>query len=498
MTKEQLDREVARIGAYLLGITPEEVTSDTRRWAAFHWDDGFVDDWFTELDWEKLEVPAESWNASREDDQWFWARNDFDLAGTIIDWEGFLPDETTDKSLRELFVDGSVYGSQFATLLSQGRASVDRMELPMVIGRVKAQGETLIDALRALLMLDEFPEQAMDLHEFAETDEEHQAFVATFEDDRLRDHVSMFFQEPQAARCGGAAPEGIDEDDIHLRMFGKEAFKRHLAWWMGEGQGHCHLVEILDDTVPEVPEFQGRTVRLKTRKELGPLGEPAREGDSAEILATPFADYLAQSELPSAESLAQELSGRSIEAVFAGLSLVEGALLGVLDVATLRRWGEHRLVLSLLATRRPYLTEEERCEQLFLESEVLEDLGCPDEALAAALELVERVREGASSNLELGSVLGRASRSAYRAGKYDVAVDHGRQSVEVSPDSVDAKASLGVALIAAGQEDAGFELLGGTMARGDDPEPRPELERHPRYLELATEHGIPVYGAALE
>lgn len=493
MSTLDLNDVAARLGAYLLGITPEQVRTDERRWAAFHWDDGFVEDWFREVDWVRGQLPDGAWNDNHQADLWFWSRNDFDYARSIVDWEGFLPGETTDLALRDLFVDGSVYGKQLGQLVEQERVSLDAIELPMVLGRVAARSESLLDTLRALFMLDGFPDDCMGLHEFAEVDEEHAGFVASIEPRALRDHISLFFQESQAVRCGGAAPDGIAEDSVHLRMFGIDAFRRHFAWWSGEGQAHFHLVEVLDDTIPPVPPFAGRTYRLRSVPEPGPLGTPFADADErAAFLTQPLLDLLRTSDLASVQSVGEELADRNVEAVFAGLSLVEGALRNYLEVERIARFREHRLALAVLEARAPFLAEEERCDDLFLRGESLLALGLPAEAQEVAADLVDRLQAGASSEHPVADALLLAARSAEAAGDAAAAVDYGRTAQVEASGRADVQAVLGAALVALGEEDEGFELLGKAMAAGHEPWPRPEIEAHPRYLELAREHGAPV------
>jgi hypothetical protein len=230
---------VVRVTAAILGVSEDEVRADRGRYAVLHWDDGFVDECLDDIEWIRLRLDADP------EPHEMYGRADFDLSRSRFAFDDGL--EVVDRGVKELLrkQDGFLYGDQLQTLVTEHRLEpVDIGHCFEVEGRVRAK-DSLIDAMTALLLLADRP--LLQPGEYAETDPRWAPMLAGIEDEALRAHLSLFFQEANAARCSGAYyDDDADADDDPM-------YERLRSWSIGEGQGAFTLARIRDDTIPPAP-----------------------------------------------------------------------------------------------------------------------------------------------------------------------------------------------------------------------------------------------------
>lgn len=80
--------------------------------------------------------------------------------------------------------------------------------------------------------------------EFYDIHEDWRDFKGTINNPMLADHIGMFFQDANMARCFGA----YFEEDGCFQFLGFESIGQ---WDIGEGQGELHIVRITDDQRPK-------------------------------------------------------------------------------------------------------------------------------------------------------------------------------------------------------------------------------------------------------
>jgi len=242
-----IDKVVKSIAAYILDINEEDVDADQRRFAAFQCDSVFYEELFSEIDFKNLTLPR-----LPETDVGIYGRTDINIGLSIFDEEIFM--ESTDIGLQKLFdrQNSGLYGTQLATLIDQERFDLEQIEDQLTcFVRIQFDEEDLVSTLRALLMLNDFPNVAIPIHEFYEVDETHKTFIDTIESTKLRNHVGAFFQDANAARCFGAALQSYETDIFSIDKI--KCYKHVVSWWMGEGQGQISLMEIVNDEILTIP-----------------------------------------------------------------------------------------------------------------------------------------------------------------------------------------------------------------------------------------------------
>lgn len=476
---------VVKLAAAVLGRTEAEVRADRGRYTTFHWDDGFVEEHYAQIDWSTLTLPVD------EPCEHLFGRRDFDLRRSLFEAEEFSPDATTDRTLRTLLARqrGSLYGEQLATLSAQKRLSPRGLDCPRVLGRLRG-GTSLIEAMRSLLMLDDFGAERLEPCEYAETHADWVDLLAAIEPPTLREHVSLFFQEEEAARCCGAYFEGADR-----AMFRDDEPRRYeglVSWAIGEGQGSFCLVQIVDDTIAEVPEFAGHVLLRKST--AVPAGAtPPVSGRSDEITAVPLRTHLER--LDPDDGLRRMLLADDGDpaATAARLAAAERKLRGLLDeVRFCLEEQDYRTALAVLAACaagvRPklrWLVEYPRCL-------ALARLRCFPEALASAELCLQSLRGVKDPDITEAHVHELLARAAYHLGELDRALKHADLAVALGPTLLAAHAIRGCVLFARGDVKAAFKALEKAMKAGVDPEPRPELAADPAYRDLALRWRIPV------
>lgn len=494
VTPEQIEAAVVKVLAAVLEKSEDEIRNDGGRYGAFQWDDGFYE-YFWEIDWTGDEPVLE---ADWYTEDWIYGRVDVDIANSVFADEHFLPESTTDASLRELFASqkGGLYGTQLAELVKQERVALGQLEYPSIFSRLQATGESLVEAATAMFMLNDFPDLRMVPGEYAEVDEEWVELIDSIEPPALGAHIGMFFQEPQSARCVGAALTGPDEGTF-IEIDGQPQQETVVSWWIGEGQGDCYIARLLGDVIPEVPEFRGR--ELLTRP-----AEPERPeksclvGSSAEVLDIPLEKHLEGVENEDFRAFIQAVGDRDMTAFIAGISIAQGNVWKLLTpIGGLDREGNAHAALSLLHTVRGVMTEGERQRTALRWAQRLYALGCYAEAVEAYAEC-EKIGELCSEYFmrNFGHVYANYARAALDAGEYQLALEKADAALEEEEELGVAFATKACALFALGREDEAFELVDQVMQHGTDPYPQRELSEHPRYRELALEHSIavPIFG----
>ncbi|WAS90931.1 hypothetical protein [Nannocystis punicea] len=504
----ELDAAIVKITAAVLGRTEAEVRADGERYATFQIDDGFAEQYLERIDWAKLSLAVD------EPSEWLYGRHDFDLRGSLFESEAFEPEATTDRALKALFARqrGWLYGEQLAALVAQKRLPREVLAELSVIGRLRG-GTSLIEAMRSLLMLIDFPGHQLEPCEYAETDEDWVDLLATIEPPALREHLALYFQESQAARCCGAYFEGPraprDDDDDHddhddvddtdadevdgCMMFAGDEPRRYepLAQWMiGEGQGTFCLVRIVDDTIAAVPEFAGQAL-LRKQARLAPGATPPASGRSDEIVAEPLRDHLVQ--LDEDDPLRDLLGDGDPHAKLAALAANVRGMGQLLDtVDGYIDDDEYRTALIVLAACGPAVKPKHRPRFEHLRSVALTRLRCFPEALASAQQCLKALRGAKTSDVPAAEVHQLLARSAYHVGELALALDHADRALALEPVFMAAHATRGCVLFAQGDAKAAFKALEKAMKAGSDPDPRSELAADPKYRSLALQYRIPV------
>ncbi|MDC0672548.1 tetratricopeptide repeat protein [Nannocystis radixulma] len=492
----ELEAVVVKITAAVLDRTEAEVRADRNRYATFQVDDGFAEESLEKIDWSTMTLDVD------EPPEWLYGRTDLDLRRSLFESDAFDPETTTDRSLRALLARqrGALYGEQIAALVAQKRLSREVLADVSVVGRLR--GETsLLAAMRSLLMLHDFPGHQLEPCDYAETHESWVDLLATIEPPALREHLALFFQDENAARCCGAYFESgsadiadvddvDDVDDAYGLFAGDERYEALASWAIGEGQGTFCLVRIVDDTIAPVPEFTGHALLRKTTT-LTPGATPPASGRSDEITAVPLKQQLAQ--LDADHPLRELLGGDDPQATLAALVTGEAGVNRMLDTI---EWhldeDDYRTPLALLAACPPSAKPRHRLRIEYLRGLALARLHCFAEALTSAQLCLKQLRGGKNLPVSAASIHHLLARSAYHVGQHELALEHADRALELEPDLLAAHATRGCVLFARGDRKAAFKALEKAMKDGTDPEPRPELAADPKYRELALRCRIPV------
>gem|GEM_PF-5002765 len=274
-TAEAIEEVLVRLLARLLGRSEEEIRSDRGRYAAFHNDDSSYDFEPGWIDWTSLtltdegddgdegDAPDEGDDSDDSDEDEgndnLYGRSDFDLARSVFacEWE-----KKGDAALRALLKSQGeeLYGAQIQELVRTGRLDPEELAEFSIFGRIRAASDSLLDAARALLLLDRFGETPpLRPGPYSKVSRKWAAFLQEASPSKtLRDHLGLFFQTANAARCSGAAYDeasaGPTEDaETFLEIAGRPSFTILATWDVGEGQGRFFLARIEDDAIPSVP-----------------------------------------------------------------------------------------------------------------------------------------------------------------------------------------------------------------------------------------------------
>ena len=481
ITPGMVEAAVVRVTALVLDRTESAVRADQGRYAAFQEDDSFAAE---ELDWKTLTYEDEE--EVDPDDCEVFGRRDYDLEMSLFNSEQFS-EASTDKSLRPLFQrqQGELYGRQLQRLVRDDRVEADDVE--GLTGRIRG-GDSLIEAMSALLMLRDPGAIRVAPAEFAEVHRRWAKFIGTIEPPTLRAHLGMFFQSAQAARCTGALFDGRDDD----REPASPDYVRLASWSLGEGQGRCWLARIVDDEVAPVPAFTGAAL---IRKPPPPLhARPLPGGRSEALLRRPLRTHLralkGYSELrtllgdqPDEKLAALLKSDRGRQELVAAVDqAIEGhELHAVLAVAT--RCSE------LVVPRWQLPFEVQR-------TVALARLRCLSEALVGAwrcLELFDRPRAPVIADfIDRSRLHNEVAWISYLQGDVASAVTQAERAVKERPSNSQAVATLAVARYEAGDHKKAFALLRKVMTEQIDPEPIGALLRDPRYHDLCIRYRIPI------
>lgn len=136
---DEVRREtVVNVASWVLNMSPDEVREHPGTWGAFHSGDMVDNDLLRFIDWTSLELRLPNTT------EWetFGTRTDVDLGRSLI--QGLR-----EKSeLRDGFI-----GVQIQSHYLNGRAFLDEFETPVIEARLQSRGDTLVDAMEALLGL---------------------------------------------------------------------------------------------------------------------------------------------------------------------------------------------------------------------------------------------------------------------------------------------------------------------------------------------------------
>ncbi|MBL9107375.1 MAG: tetratricopeptide repeat protein [Myxococcales bacterium] len=515
-----IDAAVVHVLAELLGRSEADIRGDGGRYAAFHQDDSAYDLEPGRIDWETLTLTQGDEHDDDDDDDdadydddddadyddQIFGRMDFDFGRTRFEHESFRPGVNTDKSLRRLLAEqeGALHGAQIRTLVAQGRIDPDRLAELTFDGRIQAKGESLVDAARALFMLDTFDAAPLGPGEFSETHPAWQKKLAAVEPGALREHLAVFFQTAEAARCTGACVDPRRRAANRAQESGAKGDERIASWSIGEGQGACYLARIHDDAIPEVPPFEGYLIVRKRKPSRGvaaPRGKAAQTGaDLVALLARhrkvriPYTDGLAT--IGDVHALLAKvgpkrffapLAASKPEARYSRLCLLLNAAKGLLA------GGRPDAALALLAAARPCVPDSLVTRVLYNTGVALTALGRPAEALelyreAATLE----PRSESWAKLAPSLLHNNIAWCSYLTGDLRTAERHAAAAIAADPDNLAAHGTAGSIAYARGDTEKALEFFAHALANGHDPDPGLEVARLPRYRELAARHGVAV------
>ncbi len=486
---EQIEAAVVRVLAAILGRTEDEVRNDDARWAAYQWDDGFVDAHLHNIEWDSLAI-----DSAFHTEDWVFGRDDVDVANSIFTNDSFEPGATTDLAARELFErqPGHLYGKQFAKLIQQDRIRLEQLDFLTVYSRIASKGESLIEAATGMFMLNSFPGLKLIPSSYAEVAEEWIELVDSIEPPELAAHIGMFLQSAESARCVGAAFSGVDDGTL-LEIDGEAQQEIVASWWIGEGQGSIYLARILEDSIPEVPDYRGR--ELLTRPAHAELPENSRlVSSSEEILEKPLREHLENSDLDAYRELLDDLGDRDEQAFLAGMAIAMPDLWRILlPVDSLARDGNAHAALAVLHAARHAMTPENRRRTELRWAQALHRVGCHLEAVVAFQHCVEIGHECSEYHMpNMGRVHNEFARAALDAGMWKLALQQGEEALAYNEDLIFAEATRACALYELGRTDEAFEAVERVMRYGVDPMPQLRFAEDERYRELALENSIPV------
>lgn len=479
-TAQMAESAVVAVTARLLGRSEAAVRADRGRYAAFHEDDSFADQHAERINWRVCAFKGGADDDVAED---VFGRSDFDLPRSL--WSADVFEKPTDRSLRPLLErqEQQLYGAQLAALVNEKRIDAADFADATVMARLQG-GTSLVEAMTSLLMLREVDAHQLVPGEFAKVHRDWTSFVATLPAP-LRASIGVFFQDEQAARCTGACFEGKAEDRVGFTG----AYETLLSWWIGEGQGSCHLVRIVDDTIADVPAFAGQAL---LRKPASP--HILSSGRSDEVTAVSPSVHLRS--LAAKHPLRVMLAG-DVHAAIAAQKKKDPRLLQLFAaVDPLVDREEFAVVLAVVTACLPSVREKDLLMWEYLRAVSLTGLGCYREALASAeLGLALFRKHGkidVAESINRGRLHNQIAWVAYLVGDFDVARDHAERAVAADKFNSNAEATLAVVLFACGAKKKALKMLEQCMKEGIDPCPNAALAADPSYRALAMKYAIPV------
>lgn len=288
-TAAAIEEVLVRLLARLLGRSEDEVGSDRRRYAAFHNDDSSYDLEPGWIDWTSLTLTDADGDDAPDDDapdddaphdaededpgnDNLYGRSDFDLARSVFACEF---EKKRDAALHALLESQGeeLYGAQIQELVRTGRLDPEELAELSIFGRIRTSSDSLLDAARALFLLDRFGETPpLRPGPYSKVSRKWGAFLEEASRSKeLRDHLGLFFQTANAARCSGAAYDeasaGPAEDaETFLEIAERPSFTVLAAWDVGEGQGRFFLARIEDDAIPSVPPRAAKEPKRRTSR----------------------------------------------------------------------------------------------------------------------------------------------------------------------------------------------------------------------------------------
>ena len=507
-----LDQVVVKLLARLLNRSEDDIRADRSRYAAFHTDDSAYEYESGWIDWTTLALVEDSGDEDSDSDDDedsgndnLYGRLDFDLAKSLFDHDQFNHVTCTDKSLRRTLEKqgGSLYGAQVQALVAQERLDPETLTGLYVTGRIKAEGDSLVDAARALFKLDRFgQEPPLRPGPDSELSKKWAPVLAEIAPSKpLRDHLGIFFQTAEAARCSGAALDG-DPRATLFTLDGASGYDVIAEWGVGEGQGSFYLVRIQDDAVPPVLAFEGRfLIRKKARAASAPTA-PA-EGSSlslGERLAPHDALSLGFDDdaIETVADLRRRVEPKKLTAFMKPIGGSQGKLhkrcyTVAQGIHLLLEAGAVDAALALCEAAAPFVGDDLRA-LVFYNTGValmkLERFGAAYIAFGQALAAAEKSARWAqvpSSHLQ-----NNLAWTAFKSGQLDLAEAHIPLAIEADADNLLARGTAGSIAFARGRTDEAMQHFAAAMAGGTDPNPGPEVAARTDYRELAMRFGIPV------
>lgn len=528
-TREQIDAAVVHVLTKILGCSAAEVLADQRRYAAFQQDDSTYDDELS-VDWSTLTLRSEDEEdeededgedidedeADEEDEEddegeededdtgnaFLYGRRDFDIARSFFDHEDFGPRARSDKSLRRFLAatGGSLTGSQFGEAVTSGRIDASIVADIMLLGRIRARSESLIDTARALFMLDgaRAPMRPASYSKVERTWKQH---LASVEPQALRVHLGCFFLTVDSARCDGACFEGArdeheDDDDEGASI--EEQGQLVGKWGIGEGQGHFELTRILAEPTVTLPAFEGHVLLRKRPRSrvVRPLAEL-----TANLTSLPIPRRLSrlwsEKSLRTVKQLVDAIASEGVEAVFAPMREADLAdrtrtVVGAIQ-ALLERDGPE-LAYALGTAALPFVTDGIKALFFYNQGVALNAMG----EFAAARTAIEAAFEASRNSVEGAEVppsylQNNLAWYRYQTGDAAGADVHAREAMREDPENINAIGTAAHIAFALGREQEALELFRLAMVGNNDPEPTSAmLTASPALLALVIENGLAV------
>lgn len=512
MTEKELDSTLVELTSKMLGRSIEDILSDNQSYAAFHYDDGFIDDGFENINLDTLQIEDQM-----NENSVFWNRHDFDLEHSLFEDGLFNPENTTDKGLREWYSDqahsllglGSyLFGCQLKNLISESRIHREDFEQPFLIGRIRSDSK-LLNVMKALLRLNSNSNSLLEETENYEIDESCEPWLKDIKDKNLQTHLGYFFQSPDMARCTGAFFEHIKNEDTFLSI-GKKPIMQCLAkWHIGEGQGMVFLVRILDNSIPEIP-FKGNSV-IEIKKSYIPYQAPLTQSQLKELLEKKlitvlkewknvaiYADsgvyYLQGWTGDIMSRLCVNLEGRDETSFFRGLR-IRGGLEGFVDCIEKLTFitEQYQIGLRALEQIKEETSEKLLAKVLYIQSHCYERLHLYNEAIESAKKAWSYAKDLENEyKIPSWKISNIISLAACKNGQHDIANEWIKKSLEFDSHP-EVQEVLGNVLFSKGDlKESMIAVEKGFQAKSHYFNPLHSMTESPEYKELAIKYNVPI------
>ncbi len=497
------DESLCAILSKILGATAQQIMEAPGRYAAFYWDDEYLDG--RRIDWQGLSI--KEGDGSEIEDSLLASRGGFDVEQSFFLSEELDHSRYTDTTLRDLlgFQEGGLFGSQLRAMHGAGRVTDTALEAEDVLGKI-AGGTSLLEAARALFMLrdgdalqaaeeglvededEEGDEDDDDESNGPVVDEEWSAFLAGLFDEPVATHLGFFFHAVDAARYSGGAH--FDEEPNTGTMLGgilPEVMPgaRLLATWsLGEGQGERALIRLPDKWTPPVPPFEGESLIRKMPVPSEPVSLDFMDGPPADILRA------AREKESALNHIVRELDELSLDEVLAEYVERDQTAGIVSFTGQLCQKGLSQAALVLLKAMEPHTSGPILVLAELNRSVALTQLNQHAAALEASLAATKAFEAQGNPDVPEWIIHKNTAWYAYRCDQQDVAEAAIERALKLAPDEVRGEGTLAAVRLAGGNEAEAREVLEGIMSRGVDPMLDVRITSQPMYRELALTYGI--------